>query len=56
MAMIAMSAVIYMVMWTWFRQQNRKRDAGKEDHKVEGMAQEDIEEMGEHNPQYRYTY
>lgn len=54
--MIAMSACIYIVMWAYFRRQNRRRIAGKEDHTVEGMSDEEIEELGEHNPRYRYTY
>jgi MFS transporter, ACS family, DAL5 transporter family protein len=51
-----MSAIIYMAFWAYFRYLNKRRDEGKEDHTVEGMTEEDIQELGEHNPRFRYTY
>lgn len=56
MAMVAMSAVIYLAFWAYFRHQNKRKLEGKDDHKVQGMSQEEIEEMGEHNPRFLYTY
>lgn len=56
MAFVCMSAVIYMSFWAYFRHLNKRRDEGKEDHKVEGMTEEEIQELGEHNPRFRYTY
>ncbi|KAH6884407.1 major facilitator superfamily domain-containing protein [Thelonectria olida] len=56
MAMVAVSAAIYLSFWAWFRHQNKRKLAGKDDHKVQGMAQEEIEELGEHNPRFLYTY
>ena len=56
MAFIAMSALIYILMWWWFRRQNQRKMNGEDDHKVAGMTEEEIEELGEHNPRFRYTY
>lgn len=56
MGLIALSAVIYMAFWAWFRYLNQRKINGKEDHKVQGMTEEEIEELGEHNPRFRYTY
>ncbi|KAM0270628.1 hypothetical protein ACHAQH_009371 [Verticillium albo-atrum] len=56
MAFVCMSAVIYMSFWAYFRYLNRRRDDGKEDDKVQGKTYEEIQEMGEHNPRFRYTY
>jgi hypothetical protein len=56
MAFIAMAASIYLFMWWWFRRQNQRKMNGEEDHKVVGMTEEEIEELGEDNPRYRYTY
>lgn len=56
MAFVAMSSVIYMVFWAYFRHENRRRAAGKLDHKIQGLTGEEIDELGEHNPRYRYTY
>ncbi|KAH7367765.1 high-affinity nicotinic acid transporter [Plectosphaerella cucumerina] len=56
MAFVCMSAIIYMAFWAYFRYLNKRRDEGKEDHAVEGMTEEEIQELGEHNPRFRYTY
>jgi MFS family permease len=56
MAMVAMSAVIYLALWAWFRRQNRRKLDGKEDHKIQGMSDEEAEELGEHNPRFIYAY
>ncbi|KAI5459137.1 major facilitator superfamily domain-containing protein [Mariannaea sp. PMI_226] len=56
MALVAMSSALYLVFWLWFRHKNQRKLAGKEDYKVQGMQQEEIEEMGEHNPRFLYTY
>ncbi|KAH6695606.1 high-affinity nicotinic acid transporter [Plectosphaerella plurivora] len=56
MAFVCLSACIYMAFWAYFRHLNKRRDEGKEDHTVEGMTEEEIQELGEHNPRFRYTY
>jgi hypothetical protein len=43
------------VMWAWFRRQNRRKLAGKDDHKIQGMTEEEAEELGEHNPRFIYS-
>ena len=58
MAMVAMAGAIYLVLMVWFRRENRLRDQGKASKSklVEGMTVEEMEELGEWNPRYRYTY
>ncbi|KAL4788191.1 major facilitator superfamily domain-containing protein [Aspergillus varians] len=56
MGLVAMSAVIYLIFWAWFHRQNKRKLAGQEDYKVEGMTEEEAEELGEHNPKFLYTY
>jgi hypothetical protein len=56
MALIAMSSVIYLAFWMWFRRQNQRKLAGKEDHKVANMTEEEAEELGEDYPRFLYTY
>ncbi|KAI6782675.1 putative transporter -like protein [Emericellopsis cladophorae] len=56
MGFIAIAAAVYLLMWWWFRRQNQRKMNGEEDHKVVGMTEEEIEELGEHNPRFRYTY
>jgi hypothetical protein len=56
MAFMAMSAVIYLVMLTYFKRRNAAKVAGKEDYKVQGLTEEEAEELGEENPRFMYTY
>ncbi|KAF3347837.1 hypothetical protein VD0002_g3222 [Verticillium dahliae] len=56
MAFVCMSSVIYMSFWAYFRFLNNKRDEGKGEEKVRGKTEEEIREMGEYNPRFRYTY
>ncbi|KAM0689481.1 hypothetical protein Q7P36_010352 [Cladosporium allicinum] len=56
MAMAAMSAVVYLLFWAWFRRQNQRKLDGKDDHKIQGMTEEEAEELGEHNPKFIYAY
>jgi nitrate/nitrite transporter NarK len=56
MAMAAMSAVVYLMFWAWFRRQNQRKLDGKDDHKIQGMTEQEAEELGEHNPRFIYAY
>ncbi|KAI1034578.1 hypothetical protein LB504_004476 [Fusarium proliferatum] len=56
MALVAMSSLIYMAFWAWFRRQNKRKVEGKEDHRIQGLTEEEAEELGEHNPRFHYTY
>lgn len=56
MGLIALSSVVYILFWGWFRHQNRRKAAGKDDYKVEGLTEEEAEELGEENPRFMYTY
>lgn len=56
MAMVAMAGVIYLVMMLYFKRINHERDNGKYDGKAAGLSEDEILELGEHNPKYRYTY
>lgn len=56
MGLVAMAAFMYLGLWAWFRQHNRRKASGKEDYKVQGMSEEEAQELGEHNPAFRYSY
>jgi hypothetical protein len=38
-----------------FRWENKQRDAGKRDHVLDGLSQEEIEELGHTHPSFRFT-
>jgi hypothetical protein len=54
--MIAMSITLLGSIGLYLRHINHRRAAGKEDHRVAGLSREEIEELGEINPSYHYTY
>ncbi|MBE3045875.1 hypothetical protein IMZ48_25700 [Candidatus Bathyarchaeota archaeon] len=56
MGLVAMSSVIYIFFLFYFRYQNKRRAAGKLDYKTQGMTEEEVDELGEDNPRFRYTY
>ncbi|KAF2011667.1 MFS general substrate transporter [Aaosphaeria arxii CBS 175.79] len=55
MAMVAFAIIIYTVMWRYFSMVNARREAGKEDHLIEGMDEHEIAEMGDESPKFRYA-
>ncbi|KAL4808420.1 major facilitator superfamily domain-containing protein [Aspergillus unguis] len=56
MALVALAAIIYLLFWGWFKRKNQRKLDGKEDWRVEGMTEDEAEELGEHNPRFLYTY
>lgn len=56
MALVAMATVIYMAFWVYFHYENKRRAAGKLDYKTQGLTPEEVDELGEDNPRFRYTY
>ncbi|TGZ81159.1 putative MFS transporter [Ascodesmis nigricans] len=55
LAMVAMGAVVYGILWYEYDRINKRRDRGEEDWKAEGKADLDVREMGDDSPRYRYT-
>ncbi|KAJ4326211.1 hypothetical protein N0V94_000158 [Neodidymelliopsis sp. IMI 364377] len=54
-ALLALGAGIYATLHFWYRAQNKRKLEGKEDHRMEGLSEEEIAELGEHNPRFFYT-
>ena len=55
MAMVGFACICYAVMWFQLRHINSRREKGEEEHLVEGMTEEDVAEMGDDSPRFRYT-
>ncbi|KAH6855900.1 major facilitator superfamily domain-containing protein, partial [Chaetomium sp. MPI-CAGE-AT-0009] len=56
MALMLMATLIYLFFWGYFRHLNKRREEGKEDYKVQGMTDEEIDELGDESPRFRYIY
>jgi hypothetical protein len=53
--MIGYAAIVFAFLWWNFARLNARRDAGAEDYKVEGVDEDEIMELGDQSPRYRYT-
>ncbi len=52
--MVALGTVIYGFM-LWCRRENERRQAGLMDDKFRGMGEDELAELGDESPRYRYT-
>lgn len=55
MAMVGFACMCYIILWFTFSRVNAKRERGGEEHAVQDMSEEDIAEMGDDSPRFRYT-
>lgn len=55
MAMVAFALACYAVLWAYLGMQNKRRENGEEDHLMEGKSEEEIAEMGDESPRFKYT-
>jgi hypothetical protein len=55
MSLVAFSCVLYSLMFLYFTRENKKREQGVYDHKIEGMSEEEIVALGDENPRFRFA-
>ena len=55
LSMVAFASVVYALMWFYFSRVNAQRARGEEDHKIQGMSEEEINELGDDSPRFVYT-
>ena len=53
--MLVLAFCIHLAVHLHFKNKNKRKLAGQEDWRIEGKTEEEINEMGEHNPRYLYT-
>lgn len=54
-AAVGVSSVIFTGMTVYYRGINRGRSEGREDWKVEGKTEDEVNEMGDKSPRYVYA-
>lgn len=54
-ALMGLCAVINGLLWWSLVNTNKKRAAGKEDWKIEGLTDKQIDEMGDKSPKFVYA-
>lgn len=55
LSMVAFASVVYALMWFYFSRVNARRARGDEDHKIQGMSEQEIKELGDDSPRFVYT-
>ncbi|KAL4794351.1 histidine phosphatase superfamily [Aspergillus venezuelensis] len=53
LGLVGFAGIVYGLMWVYYEWKNKQRDQGLEDAKIEGMSDEQIEEMGDMSPRFR---
>lgn len=53
--LLAIGMVIYAGLLLWYKRANKRKLDGLEDWRIEGLTEEQIAELGEHNPKYLYS-
>jgi hypothetical protein len=57
LSMVGLGTAIYAFMWWWYRRENDRRDEGTMSgrRRWEGLTEEELMELGDDSPRYRYT-
>jgi hypothetical protein len=55
MAMVAFAITCYVVLWIALSRINNRREKGEEDHLIAGMTDDEVAELGNDSPRFRYT-
>lgn len=55
LAMLGMGTAIYGFLWYWYGRENRRREGGAVSERHRGMGEEELVELGDDSPQFRYT-
>lgn len=55
MAMVAFASCVYAFLTFHYSRVNARRAKGLEDHKIQGMSDEEIAELGDDSPRFVYT-
>jgi hypothetical protein len=55
MAMVAFAIICYAILWFTLDRINKRRENGEEEHLIAGMSDEEVAELGDDSPRFKYT-
>ncbi|KAM0321913.1 hypothetical protein ACHAQA_009810 [Verticillium albo-atrum] len=55
LAMVSMATCIYAFMWWYLQRQNKRRDSGEVSAKHRDLSEDELAELGDESPRFRYT-
>lgn len=50
-----MATVLYGFLWFWYDRINKERDAGENLVRFEGLSDDELAELGDESPHFKYT-
>ncbi|KAF7562376.1 hypothetical protein G7046_g1737 [Stylonectria norvegica] len=55
LSMVAVGTLLYGFLWYWYRKENQRRQAGEMKDEHRGLEADELKELGDESPHYRYT-
>ncbi|RSL56343.1 hypothetical protein CEP53_006806 [Fusarium sp. AF-6] len=55
LSMVALGTIIYGFLWWWYKRVNEQREAGVMKEKYRNMREDELGELGDESPRYKYT-
>ncbi|KAK4072678.1 uncharacterized protein Triagg1_5723 [Trichoderma aggressivum f. europaeum] len=55
LGMVGFGTCVYGFLWFWFRRANKNRDAGELSGEHQGLPDDELKELGDDSPHFRYT-
>ncbi|KAK2054896.1 major facilitator superfamily transporter [Colletotrichum caudatum] len=55
LSMVGMATCLYGFMWFWYWRENKRREAGHIQSKHADLSDDELAELGDDSPRYRYT-
>jgi hypothetical protein len=52
---VGVAALSYGLLWFWYARENKKRDSGLIKPEYENLSEEELAELGDESPKFRYT-
>ncbi|KAJ0158599.1 putative transporter, partial [Colletotrichum tanaceti] len=55
LSMVGMATCLYGFLWFWYGRENKRREAGRVQSKYADLSDDELAELGDESPRYRYT-
>ncbi|GJD00133.1 Major facilitator superfamily transporter [Colletotrichum higginsianum IMI 349063] len=55
LSMVGMATCLYGFLWFWYSRENKQREAGRVQSKYADLSDDELAELGDESPRYRYT-
>ncbi|KAI0148527.1 major facilitator superfamily domain-containing protein [Xylariaceae sp. FL1272] len=55
LSLVGLSAILYGLLWFWYARENKRRERGEVKAKHQNLSEEELAELGDESPRFRYT-